>query len=83
MMMFDRMHELMGLGSDETVKMPLVMIIVIGARWYVCFAKYGEKETAVFRDLSEFGKTTSILGTYQVLVGLEAILEWVTMNWAP
>lgn len=62
---------------------PLPLLFVQGCDWTVwCFEDRGED--AVFYDQGiKFGRTTSVMGTYRVIAGLQVLMEWTMNVWWP
>ncbi|USW59736.1 hypothetical protein Slin15195_G130550 [Septoria linicola] len=62
---------------------PLPLLFVQGSDWtFWCFEDY-VGNGLLYEQGIEFGRTTSVLGTYKVIAGLQILMSWTTEVWWP
>ncbi|OQN95440.1 hypothetical protein B0A48_18548 [Cryoendolithus antarcticus] len=70
-------------SSQELPTLPL--ILVEGHEWrFLLFRDNNDNKSATFyRNGITFGRTTSLLGCYQIIAGVQLLMEWAEMEYRP
>ncbi|KAH9827257.1 hypothetical protein Tdes44962_MAKER09780 [Teratosphaeria destructans] len=71
-------------GDPWLVHMPLPLIAVHGDVWKLYYMQQNrDGHGGTMWDCGEFGSTKTLLGTYQVVAGLQALMQWSVEVYQP
>ena len=78
-----QLHRLLQRAGQENVLVPpLPLLYVQGSEWRLWCLK-DEADHASFYNVATFGNTGSVLGAYQAIAGLDALIDWAVEMWLP